>query len=141
MTKKELSQLYYLNREIEEDKRRLEELRTAAVGGAAKITGMPHVGGTGRNLENVAILIAEAEQLLDLKIKQSIIEYNRLNRYIQDVEDTLMRQILSMRYVNGLSWVQVAMHIGGGNTEESVKKQCYWYLRKTESCPECPANL
>ena len=42
MTLKELSQLYYLNREIEMDKRRLQELEVKALPGAQVITGMPH---------------------------------------------------------------------------------------------------
>ena len=45
MTLKELSQLYYLNREIEMDQRRLRELEARALPGAQVITGMPH--GTG----------------------------------------------------------------------------------------------
>ena len=120
ITKRELSQLYYLNREIEEDKRKLEELRTAAAGGAAKITGMPHVGGAGRSGENYAILIAEQEELIAAKTKQTIIEYNRLNRYIVSVDDSFMRQILSYRYINGYTWQQIAMRIGG-NTADSVR--------------------
>lgn len=121
MTKRELSQLYWLNREIEEDKRKLVELETAAEGGAAKITGMPHVSGNGRSLENYAVLIAEQRDLIDTKIRKTVILYNRLNRYIATVSDSLMRQILTLRYVNGMSWVQVAMSIGGGNTADSVR--------------------
>ena len=45
MTLKELSQLYYLNREIEMDQRRLRELEARALPGAQVITGMSH--GTG----------------------------------------------------------------------------------------------
>jgi len=121
LTKKELSQLYYLNREIEIEKRKLEELETAATSATAKITGLPHVGGVSKKTENYAILIAEQRELVELKIKQSIIEYNRLNRYISSIDDSFIRQILSLRYVNRLSWNQIAHHIGG-NTADSVRK-------------------
>lgn len=130
MTKRELSQLYWLNREIEEDKKRLAELETAAEGGAAEITGMPHVSGNGRSLENYAVLIAEQRDLIDTKIRQTVILYNRLNRYIATVQDSLMRQILTLRYVNGMSWVQVAMSIGGGNTADSVRMAHDRFLKK-----------
>ena len=43
MTKKELSQLYYLKKEIKEQQRRLDELETAATACTAKITGLPNV--------------------------------------------------------------------------------------------------
>ncbi len=128
MTKKELSQLYWLNREIEEEKRKLAELTAAASGGVQNITGLPHVGG-GDKTGNLAILIAEQRDLIELKVKQSVIEYNRLNRYIASVEDAQMRMILSLRYVNGLSWQQVANSIGGKNTADGVRKSHDRFLK------------
>ena len=44
ITKRELSQLYYLSREIEQDRKRLEELEAAAQGITQQITGMPPAG-------------------------------------------------------------------------------------------------
>lgn len=130
MTKKELSQLYWLNREIEEDKRKLRELQVAADGGVARITGMPHVDGISRSVENYSILIAEQSDLIRLKVQQTIIEYNRLNRYISEIDDSLVRQILSLRYVNGFKWNQVALHIGGDNTADGVRKAHDRFLEK-----------
>lgn len=83
-------------------------------------------------------LIAEQRDLVELKVRQLVIEYNRLSRYIASVGDSLTRQILALRYIDGLSWLQVANRIGGGNTADSVKKQCYRFLEKEKSCPECP---
>lgn len=45
--------------------------------------------------------------------------------YIGSVPDSLLRQILTLRFVDGHSWTAVAHRIGGGNTEESVKKAFY----------------
>lgn len=121
MTKKELSQLYWLNREIAEEKRKLEELQAAAAGCTQSITGLPHVGSAGDKISDLAILIAEQRDLINLKVRQSVIEYNRLNRYIASVEDAQMRMILSLRYVNGLSWQQVAFQIG--ETDEQYPRR------------------
>lgn len=121
MTKKELSQLYWLNREIEEEKRKLAELEVTAADATAKITGLPHVTGAHDKVGDLAILIAEQRDLIDLKVRQSVIEYNRLNRYIAGVEDAQMRMILSLRYVNGLSWQQVAFAIG--ETDEQYPRR------------------
>lgn len=130
MTSKELSQLYFLNREIQAEKNRLRELEALAEGCTARITGLPHVGGPNSKIENYAILISEQNDLINLKIKQSVIEYNRLTRFISDVEDSQMRMILQLRHVNGLSWRQVAEHIGGGNTAGSVRKAHDRFLQK-----------
>ena len=121
MTKKELSQLYWMNREIEEEKRKLHELETASTSSTAKITGLPHVSGSHDKIGDMAILIAEQRDLIDLKVRQSVIEYNRLNRYIAGVEDAQMRMILSLRYVNGLSWQRVAFAIG--ETDEQYPRR------------------
>ena len=131
MTKKELSQLYWLNREIEEEKRKLRELEAASTSSTAKITGLPHVSGAHDKIGDMAILIAEQWDLIDLKVRQSVIEYNRLNRYIAGVEDAQMRMILSLRYVNGLSWQQVAFAIG--ETDESYPRRKHNdFLKKSE---------
>ena len=132
MTKKELSQLHWLNREIAEEKRKLAELEVAAAGSTAKITGLPHVTGAHDKVGDLAILIAEQRDLINLKVRQSVIEYNRLNRYINDIEDAQMRMILSLRYVNGLSWQQVAFAIG--ESDESYPRRKHdEFLRKSES--------
>lgn len=120
MTKKELSQLYYLNREINADKRELERLRMEAAGGTATITGLPHV--SGESAEDYAVLIKEQEAMIGAKIEQTIILYNRLNRYIATVPDSLMRQILTYRHIHGLTWQQIATRIGGRNTADNIRK-------------------
>lgn len=131
MTKRELSQLYWLNREIEEEKRKLHELEAAASGCTASITGLPHVMGAHDKIGDLAILIAEQRDLIDLKVRQSVIEYNRLNRYIASVEDAQMRMILSLRYVNGLSWQQVAFQMGL-HDEQLPRKWHNAFLKKYE---------
>lgn len=132
LTKKELSQLLWLNREIAEEKRKLAELEVAAAGSTAKITGLPHVTGAHDKVGDLAILIAEQRDLIDLKVRQSVIEYNRLNRYINGIEDAQMRMILSLRYINGLSWQQVAFSIGE-NDESYPRRKHNEFLRKSES--------
>lgn len=132
MIRDDFSKLYWLNREISREKQRLEELKTAAANCTAKISGLPHASGQARQTEDMAILIAEQEDLINLKIKQSMIEYNRLNRYIADVDDPLMRSILALRFVNGLPWRQVAMSIGGNNTADSVRKACIRFLDRAK---------
>ena len=65
-------------------------------------------------------------------MRQSVIEYNRLNRYINGIEDAQMRMILSLRYVNGLSWQQVAFAIGESD-ESYPRRKHNEFLRKSES--------
>jgi len=121
MTKKELSQLYYLNREIKEQQRRLAEVETVATSCMATITGLPRSNNISDKLAEHAIEIADLKALLDLNLKKCFYELNRLNRYIQSVDDSQMRLILSLRYINGLSWQQIAFSIG--ETDESYPRR------------------
>lgn len=112
MTKQELSQLYYLNREIEHLKDRITELECIATSSTSRITGMPHTTDISDKVSKYAAEIADLKELLDLNLKKCFYELNRLNRYIESIEDSEMRMVLSLRYINGLSWQQVAFSIG-----------------------------
>ena len=128
MTSRELSQLYWLNKEIEQEKRRLAELEAAATNTSAKITGLPHMSGISDKTA-IAAEMAESRAIIKAKTDLCVVEYNRLNRYIASIDDSLIRQIMSLRYISGMTWVQVAMHIGGDNTPDSVRMAAKRYLK------------
>ena len=133
MTLKELSQLYYLNREIERDQERLDALRErAAAAGAPNTDGMPKSPGYENRIEHYIAEIVDLEAIIRAKISLCMHERNRLERYIADIPDSLTRQIFALRFINGLSWVRVAGLVGGNNTEDSVKKTCYRFLEKSK---------
>jgi len=50
--------------------------------------------------------------------------------WVEGIEDSLLRQIIILRHVNGLGWRQVAREIGGGNTAESIRKLHDRYFEK-----------
>ena len=129
MTKKELSQLYWLNREIEEQQRRLEELEGIATSSTANITGMPKGNGVSDKVASCVAEIIDLKGLIDLNIKKCFYELNRLNRYIDTIDDSQVRMILSLRYINGLNWTQIAASIGG-NTSDSVRMIHNRFLEK-----------
>ena len=120
MTKKELSQLYYLRKEIKEQQKRLSELEALATNCTAKITGLPNGNGVSDKIANYATEIADLKSLLDLNLKKCFYELNRLDRFISSVNDSEMRIILTLRYSQGLSWQQIAQNmgvLGDGSTE------------------------
>ncbi len=130
MTLKELSQLYYLNREIEMDKLRLQELEARALPGAQAITGMPYGPGAVDKVGRYAAEIADLRGIIEAKLRQCLYERSRLERYIAGIDDSLTRQIFQLRFVNGLPWRQVAACIGGGNTGDGCRKVVKRYLER-----------
>ncbi|MBC8612089.1 hypothetical protein H8702_13405 [Massilimaliae timonensis] len=130
MTNKELSQLYYLVKEIKLKRQQLEQLRTIAEGTTVELTGMPHGTGINDKVGNIAADIADIKAILELKIQEYYYQYNRLTRYIESIDDSLVRQIMTLRYIELKEWNDVADMVGGNNTEDSVKKRVYRYLDK-----------
>ena len=130
VSKKELSQLYYLSREIEQDRKRLEELEAAAQGSTQQITGMPRAAGFGDKVGKYAAEIAVLKGMIEQKLQRCWHELKRLNRYIASVEDSQMRQILTLRYINHMTWQQVASAMGNYNTADNLRMQHNKFLGK-----------
>lgn len=132
MTKKELSQLHNLNIEIQNDKKRLQELLNLINGRAFKLSDMPHGTWINDNTSLYACEMADLKLKIEQNIKKCWIEANRINQFIQNIDDSFMRQIIRLRYIDDLNWKQVALSIGGGNTEDSVKQACHRFIKKNE---------
>lgn len=132
MTLKELSQLYYLDREIELDRERLAELRADLLcPRSPDYDGMPRNPNPENALERCVAEIVDLEDVIRAKIEQRIYERARLERYISDIPDSLIRQIFTLRFVEGLTWEQVAARTGGNNTAKNCSNICYRYIRQS----------
>ena len=66
-------------------------------------------------------------EVLKLEIEQ---KKNDVETFIAGIEDSRMRRIVSMRFMENLSWNQVADRIGGGNTEGSVKMAFQRFMKE-----------
>ena len=128
MTIRELSQLYYLNREISDLKLKIAEIEAKATDTSVKITGMPHAPTAGDKIEKLIAELYYYKSTLNNRLEQCRLELIRLNDYISKCDDSLTRQILTYRFVNGLPWTQVAASIGG-TSEYAVKHIAYRYIQ------------
>lgn len=130
MTRQELSQLYYLRREIQSDKERLAKLEAAVSSTSPISSGMPNGKGNVTDRTAIAVEISMLKDLIYEKICREKQELRRLMNYISNVEDSLMRQILTARFVDNMNWTAVAMRVGGGNTAVTVRQRCNRFLRE-----------
>ena len=55
---------------------------------------------------------------------------NQVEEFIASVKDSRMRRIINLRFLENLSWNKVADRIGGGNTEDSIKKAFYRFMEE-----------
>ena len=127
MTRQKLKQIRYLMGEI-----RLIQEQIAAVEGEIvtdKVTGSdPDHPWTERHYIIKGLPGERNEKLLRLKDRlerrKSDLQDLRAEifEWVEGIEDSLLRQVIILRHVNGLGWRQVAREIGGGNTADSVRK-------------------
>lgn len=136
MNKEELKQLRYIKSEIESIKKQLSDLDYTVA--TDKVIGSScHFPYVQRSFTITGVDFLEydrkAERLrrkLNKRIKELIDLVEKTNEFIEDIEDSLTRQIISLRYINGLTWEDVANSIGGNNTADSVRMLCNRFLDK-----------
>jgi len=131
MTKERLSQLIWLKLEIEELSNRVRKIENALSGRTSRIDSMPWLGGP---KDIVGDLIPELGALTDKLLqsrKRAMEEFAVLQTFIDQIDDSQVRLIFTMRYLDGYSWHQVAWRLGG-NTADSVRMVHNRYLARLE---------
>lgn len=120
MTKKELKELYYLQREIASDRQRLSELEAAATAAASPTGGLPR-GGTLSDKTAIACDIADLKTIIEAKNAMCVAMYNKIMRFVAGIDDSLMRQIIMHRHLDMMTWRDIAQKIGGGNSADGLR--------------------
>ena len=109
MTAKQyLSRAYSLRRRIAAKELHLEELRTQAEHITADLTGMPKGSGASSPVERVAVQIADLSWELEQDWLDVLAYQEEIRRTIELVEDPVVAQVLSARYISYLTWRKVA---------------------------------
>lgn len=127
MTLEELNLHFYAVEQLNSAKDRLHSMNTFLR--AQSLDGMPQGSGDHRKVEQLSILIDQQKQ--EVARMERIVESSAssVEKFIRSISDNRTAQIFSLRFLAGYSWQQVAEIIGGHNTENSVKSQCYRYLQ------------
>lgn len=127
MEKEQLKQIKNIQNEIKMLKEQINRIEPETVADSVRgsspyfpylehsirIEGIDYKGYSNRINRLQRRLQGQLEELMDIT--------DKAYEYIEGIDDSLIRQILTYRYINGLSWTQVAAHIGGGNTADSVR--------------------
>ncbi|KNY24828.1 hypothetical protein [Pseudobacteroides cellulosolvens] len=65
---------------------------------------------------------------LKRKLEELMDERDKVLEYIETVPDSIMRQILMLKYINGMTWEQIGMKIG--YSARSVRRKHTWFFTK-----------
>lgn len=140
-----LRQYADLKQEIKEMRQRIEKLERQiediVLNGTVKDTVTGGLGGIQHfTIEGIAVPEYAKKQriLLSRKLRLQQMEneldvmVGEVEEFILDIPDSRIRRIITMRFLDGMTWNEVADHIGGMNTEDSVKKMFYRYMESNK---------
>ena len=133
MDKKTLYRLFYLPKQIEQKKREIQRIQERLESMSPNLSGMPHGGGVHDKLgEGVPELVDKKRELEEM-IRGYQEEEDRINAWIDGIEDIQIQLLLSLRFREKMSWNKVADEAGGINSEDSCRKMIDRFLEKGDS--------
>ena len=128
MTKKELEQYNDLQREI----RKYNEKKTLIMAKATHDTQAYSSVPGGKNLSDRTGIggseLADIEKALEEAYCKRVTELFKLVNYIEGIQDSFIRGLFISRFINGYSWVKVAIEAGGSNSADGVRMSVERYL-------------
>ena len=133
-----LEQLKWLRREVDLLSQRIAELELAAQGGSGRITGMPRAGRRRDRTGEYAARIADLWDRLEARRTRCMEELGALYAFIDDIDDSLLRQIFTYRYIDGGTWLQVALRLGESD-EQYPRRLHNRYLARAK--PRLPGEF
>ena len=126
-----LEQLRWLRGEVNGLSQRIAELELAAQGGVGRITGMPGRGRLRDRTGEYAARIADLSARLEARRLRCMELLGALYAFIDDIDDSLLRQIFTYRYIDGETWQAVAVRIG--ETDEQYPRRLHnRYLQRAD---------
>lgn len=135
MDKEQLKQIRYIKTEIEVIQKQIDNLEPASA--IDKVNGSSnHFPYTKRSFTVEGIDTVEYRQKAQLL--QRKLEYKKqeltdklieLEKFIDNIPDSLVRQIIRLRYIECLTWNKIARLVGNNNTADSVRMIVNRYLQ------------
>lgn len=130
MTLRELSSVYYIQKEIDLINLKIAELEEQAEKTTPSLSDMPPSQGVSDKVGEAAAKIADYRRELEIKHAQLTAEKNMLMNYIYTISDSQTRLIFVYRFIDLMSWQHVANAVGGNNTADGVRMLVKRFLLK-----------
>lgn len=130
MTLKRLNNIFNLKREVEYYKRKLLEIRKSLGDLSAVTLSDEPSGGSLLSIQERAIeRLEKFESLYAESLKKYENELLETTTFINNIDDSRLRRIFTLRFIDGKSWQRVAFELDGGrNTSSSVRMACIRFL-------------
>lgn len=128
MTKEDLNQIYYLDKEIKMWQDELYKIKNKSTVKSTNMSAIIIKSCQSNDVLDLIVDLTEIESIINDKLIELQLKLKNIINYINNINDSFIRQIIYYRHVRLMKWSDVAAHIGGGNSEESVRKSHDRYL-------------
>lgn len=101
----------------------LDRLQCKSLVGSQNLDGMPKGSSTSDVVANLVIEKEEIREIINGKLTEIQVQRKKIMNYINNIDDSLLRQIIYLRNVSCMNWVQVAREL---NITEGCAKMTYY---------------
>lgn len=119
MTRAELSLHHEAQRKLNEARELYKQMRLRAYPKAQTIDDMPKATGTGRKVEELAMVLSDLSDKVDELQAAAELTRPAVLEYIHTIDEPRTRMIVSLRVLCGLTWERVAFYTG--ESQEAVR--------------------
>lgn len=95
-----------------------------------EITGMPFVPGTADKVGDLATKTADLKRSIEEAQQKLILKKTETILFVNNINDSYIRQIVILRDIEGMRWYDVADAMGKSATAESVRKAYERFMQK-----------
>lgn len=127
MNIKELSNLFYINKEL---KRLESELEEISVIGATILDGMPHGTKSGDKVQSLVLKRQSLVEKIVRKQTEYIDEKIRMENFISNIDNPKIRLIVRLRFVEFKNWYDIAEEITPDDKELVNRNAPYMALQR-----------
>lgn len=130
MTIKELSKYHNLKVELAQLEDNIKEVEATVIG-ASKITGMPSskTFNNGSPTERIGIKLAKLKDKVDIKKEELLDEFNKIEQFLNTVDNNEIRIIIRKRFLEGKTWQKVADEMAPSSDRTTPYYQLKKYLK------------
>lgn len=132
MEERELNELRHLKKEIRYQIERVRRLEEKATSMTQIIGGIPACKGITDRVAEYAPQIAHLKTLIQNNIRWCLHLQYKIESFIESIEESEIRQIFRLRYLEGKTWKQIAFAMTGAGDGSTQYKQHKEYLRKRQ---------
>lgn len=136
MTIHDLSKYHNLKIEIKQIKDNIEEIETTIIG-SSKIAGIPITSSSNNSnpTERIGMKLAKLKTTLENKTDKLLDELNKIEDFLNTVDDSEIRIIIRKRFIEGKTWKEVSKDIIADRSTPYYKLKKY--LNSMEDAEVC----